>query len=62
MVIRLLQRAAKEQGAAVICVTHDVRLEAYADAVIHIEDGLILEHTPTVPSASHAPERILLEA
>jgi putative ABC transport system ATP-binding protein len=62
VVIRLLQRAAKEQGAAVICVTHDVRLEAYADAVVHIEDGLVLDPTPTPPGAVNAPERLLLEA
>jgi putative ABC transport system ATP-binding protein len=43
VVIRLLQRAAKEHGAAVICVTHDPRLEAFADRIIHIEDGLILD-------------------
>jgi putative ABC transport system ATP-binding protein len=43
IVIRLLQRAAKQHGAAVICVTHDPRLEAFADRVIHIEDGLIVE-------------------
>jgi putative ABC transport system ATP-binding protein len=51
IVIRLLQRAAKEQGAAVICVTHDPRLEDYADRVIHIEDGLIID----TPSAHAAP-------
>jgi len=43
IVIKLLQRAAKEHGAAVICVTHDPRLEAYADRIIHIEDGRILD-------------------
>jgi putative ABC transport system ATP-binding protein len=43
VVIRLLQRAAKQHGAAVICVTHDPRLQAYADRVIHIEDGRILD-------------------
>ena len=51
VVIKLIQRAAKEYGAAVICVTHDPRLEAYADRVIHLEDGLIMsdrrvDHTP----------------
>jgi putative ABC transport system ATP-binding protein len=46
IVIRLLQRAAKTHGAAVICVTHDPRLEEYADRVIHIEDGLIVETAP----------------
>jgi hypothetical protein len=43
IVIRLLQRAAKQHNAAVICVTHDPRLEAYADRIIHIEDGRILD-------------------
>jgi len=41
VVIKLLKRAAKDQGAAVICVTHDPRLEAYADRVIHVDDGRI---------------------
>lgn len=40
-VVELLQRAARERNAAVICVTHDQRLEAWADRVIHIEDGRI---------------------
>jgi putative ABC transport system ATP-binding protein len=43
IVIRLLQRAAKEHNAAVICVTHDPRLESFADRIIHIEDGRILD-------------------
>ena len=48
IVTRLLRRAAKEHGAAVICVTHDPRLEAFADRVIHLEDGRIVEtETPT---------------
>jgi putative ABC transport system ATP-binding protein len=58
VVIRLLRRAATEHGAAVICVTHDPRLEAYADRVIHIEDGRILDDVrrtpdPNPPSLSH---------
>ncbi len=58
IVIKLLQRAAKQHGAAVICVTHDPRLEAYADRVIHLEDGLILDDRRTdhsAPAASAAP-------
>ncbi len=42
VVMRLLHHAAKEKGAAVICVTHDIRLEVYADRVIHLEDGQIV--------------------
>ena len=48
MVVRLLRRAATEHGAAVICVTHDPRLEAFADRVVRIEDGQILSDEPAV--------------
>ncbi|MGX1747711.1 MULTISPECIES: ABC transporter ATP-binding protein [Brevundimonas] len=55
VVIRLLRRAATEHGAAVICVTHDPRLEAWADRVIHIEDGVIIDDQRRTPN----PEAIL---
>jgi putative ABC transport system ATP-binding protein len=42
VVIQLLHAAAKERGAAIIVVTHDSRLEAHADRIIHMEDGKIL--------------------
>ncbi len=45
VVIKLLHQAAKERGAAVVVVTHDPRLEAYADRIIHMEDGKILSDT-----------------
>ena len=48
-VIALLQGAAREQDAAVICVTHDQRLEAWADRVIHIEDGRIARTEAETP-------------
>ncbi len=41
LAMELLRKAAKEQGATVLCVTHDVRLAQYADRIITIEDGLI---------------------
>ena len=50
IVIKLLRRAATEHGAAVICVTHDPRLEAWADRVIHIEDGKILDDQRRTPN------------
>lgn len=50
IVIRLLRRAATEHGAAVICVTHDPRLEAWADRVIHIEDGVIIDDQRRAPN------------
>ena len=51
VVIQLLQRAAKQFGAAVVCVTHDPRLESYADRIIHIEDGRILDDRRAAASA-----------
>jgi putative ABC transport system ATP-binding protein len=41
-VMSLLHRAAKNHGASVLCVTHDVRLAKYADRIITIEDGKIV--------------------
>ena len=54
IVIRLLRRAATEHGAAVICVTHDPRLEAWADRVIHIEDGVIIDDQRRTPNPDAA--------
>jgi putative ABC transport system ATP-binding protein len=67
IVIRLLQRAAKSHGAAVVCVTHDPRLEAYADRIIHIEDGHILDdhrvdHAAPVSDPHHPRRPELIEA
>jgi putative ABC transport system ATP-binding protein len=54
VITKLLQRAAKQHGAAVVCVTHDPRLEAFADRIIHIEDGRILSDERTHPVADPA--------
>lgn len=40
-VMTLLRQLATEHGRAVIVVTHDPRLEAFADRVIRVEDGAI---------------------
>jgi putative ABC transport system ATP-binding protein len=55
VVVRLLRRAAKEHGAAVICVTHDIRLEAFADRLVRLEDGRILSDQP-IMRAQPSPE------
>ena len=54
VVIKLLHQAAKERGAAVVVVTHDPRLEAYADRIIHMEDGKILSDHMVSEPPDHA--------
>jgi putative ABC transport system ATP-binding protein len=41
-VMDLLRGLAKNQGRTVVVVTHDHRLETYADRVIRVEDGLVI--------------------
>jgi len=42
-VVELLQRLAHEEGRAVVIVTHDPRLERFADRVVLVEDGEVQE-------------------
>jgi putative ABC transport system ATP-binding protein len=50
-VVQLLRAAAHDRGATVLMVAHDARLTAYADRVLHIEDGQLAE------AAAHGRER-----
>ncbi len=40
-VVQLIQRLAKEEGAAAVVVTHDNRILDIADRILHLEDGRI---------------------
>ena len=53
VVMTLLRKCAKEQGATVLCVTHDARLAAFADRIITIEDGLITSTNADPASFAH---------
>jgi putative ABC transport system ATP-binding protein len=68
-VMEPLTRAAREQGHAVVLVSHDLRLERLADRTIHVEDGRISAETqsPHRPGVvcSHGsplPARPLMDA
>jgi putative ABC transport system ATP-binding protein len=39
--MELLVSTSKEQGAAVVLVTHDVRVAAYADREVIVRDGRV---------------------
>jgi putative ABC transport system ATP-binding protein len=45
-VMKLLAEVARERGHAVLIVTHDPRLLPFADRVVHIEDGRIVDQQP----------------
>ena len=42
-IVELMQRLAKEQGSAILIVTHDNRILDIADRIIHMEDGQLIE-------------------
>lgn len=46
----LLKKVAKEFGRAVIIVTHDPRIAAYADRIIFLKDGKIVDETLLIKS------------
>ena len=48
-VIELLRELAHARGRAVVLVTHDSRILHYADRIVHIEDGRIVEK-PSQPA------------
>jgi len=49
-VMDLLRSLASSEGRAVVVVTHDHRLERYADHVVRVEDGLV--SPPALPDAN----------
>jgi cell division transport system ATP-binding protein len=48
-VMELLRALATDQGRAVVVVTHDPRLERFADRVVRVEDGRIESNLPRMP-------------
>ena len=49
-----LVSAARDAGAAVVMVTHDARVAAYADRELHLWDGRVDEPTPLVADTPDA--------
>jgi len=43
LVMELLHQLAKKRGHTVVTVTHDNRIYHFADRIVHIEDGMILD-------------------
>jgi putative ABC transport system ATP-binding protein len=62
-VVNLMQRLVKEQGCAVLMVTHDNRILDIADRILHMEDGQIVrtydeQNTALQSTVSSSPHRL----
>lgn len=65
-VIELLCALAHDEKRIVVIVTHDARVEAYADRIVTIEDGLLLEdfkpsRAAANPRHTHAVQDLISE-
>jgi putative ABC transport system ATP-binding protein len=56
IIMRLLAAAAHERGQAVLVVTHDPRIVPFADRILHIEDGLLVDRPPGEVEVLHLPK------
>jgi putative ABC transport system ATP-binding protein len=45
-----MQRLAKDQGTAILLVTHDNRILDIADRIVEMEDGLLTRDAQNVPA------------
>lgn len=57
----LLQQVAKEWGRSVLMVTHDPRIAAYADRIIFLKDGKIVNETRLDGKSDGNKERVANE-
>ncbi|MFM5981029.1 MAG: DevA family ABC transporter ATP-binding protein [Sphaerospermopsis kisseleviana] len=48
-VVEIMQRLAKEQGTAILLVTHDNRILDIADRIVEMEDGLLTRDAQNIP-------------
>ncbi len=53
-IARLLRQVADEWGRAVLMVTHDPRIAAYADRIVFLKDGAVVDETKLTTTAEQA--------
>jgi putative ABC transport system ATP-binding protein len=49
-ILKILADSAHDGGQAVLVVTHDPRIVPFADRIIHIEDGLLVDRADAEPT------------
>ena len=55
-VLELLRKTCKELNATMVMVTHDPRAASYADRVVFLKDGQIVDELPTAKPGQRSPE------
>lgn len=61
-IVHLLRQVATQWGRAVLMVTHDPRLAAYADRIIFLKDGQIVDETRLSASSAPSPAQLRQKA
>jgi putative ABC transport system ATP-binding protein len=56
-VLSFLQQSARELGQTVVMVTHDANAASYADRVLFLNDGLLVDDMPE-PTAERVLDRM----
>jgi putative ABC transport system ATP-binding protein len=57
-IVGLLRHVSDEWGRAVLMVTHDPRIAAYADRIVFLKDGTIIDETRLTGDGSRAAEQV----
>ena len=57
----LLRQVADEWGRAVVMVTHDPRIAAYADRIVFLKDGTIVDEAQLGPNGDSAEAKMVRE-
>ncbi|MBD2665974.1 ABC exporter ATP-binding subunit, DevA family [Richelia sinica FACHB-800] len=52
-VVEIMQRLAKDQGSAILLVTHDNRILDIADRIVQMEDGLLTRDAQNISTNQH---------
>ncbi len=58
-VVTLLRQAADDWGRAVVMVTHDTRIASYADRVLFMRDGVIVQEAHFAGRDDHNADRVM---
>jgi putative ABC transport system ATP-binding protein len=60
LVVELLGRIAAERGTAIVLVTHEPRFASWADRVVFLRDGEIVDETASVPPSAPGADAALV--